>query len=154
MFRERGVSGTGWLPRLVALVPATIYSKLLTAFLVIVALLITVGTVGLQALSEANRRDEELVALQRKIAAYRLLQQETTSQLYSVASALEAPDEQTLDTTLRQLNQFSYDVERIEFVAQNEAELLAQIKTDHDRFRDVETQVRSEERRVGKECRL
>ena len=138
---ERGRALTDWLPRLVARAPATIHTKLLTSFLLIVVLLITVGVVSLQALREANRRDEELVALQRKIAAYRQLQQETTSQLYSVASALLAPDEQTLDTTLRQLNQFSYDVERIEFVAQDEAELLAQIKTDHDRFRDLETQV-------------
>jgi signal transduction histidine kinase/DNA-binding response OmpR family regulator len=140
-FRERGVSGTGWLPRLVALIPATIYSKLLTAFLVIVALLITVGTVGLQSLSEANRRDEELLALQDKITAYRNIQSEAINQLNSVALAFQAPDEQNLDTTLRQLNQFSYDFERIEFVAQDEAELLAQIKTDHDQFRDVETQV-------------
>jgi signal transduction histidine kinase/DNA-binding response OmpR family regulator len=132
---------TSWLPYLVARVPATIRTKLLASFLLIVVLLVTVGVVGVQGLREANQRDEELVALQKKIAAYRQLQQETTSQLYSVASAFQAPDAQTLDTTLRQLNQFSYDVERIEFVAQDEAALLAQIQKDHDRFRDAETQI-------------
>ena len=104
--RDETVSGTGWLPRVVALIPATIYSKLLTAFLIIVALLITVGTVGLQALSEANQRDQELLALQNKITAYRNIQRESINQLYSVALAFQAQDEQTLDTTLRQLNQF------------------------------------------------
>ena len=141
LFTEGEFAEIGWLPRFVAHIPATIYSKLLTAFLVIVALLITVGTVGLRALSDANRRDTELLALQNKITAYRNLQQETTSQLYSVALAFQAPDEPTLDTTLRQLNQFSYDFERIEYVAQDEQELIAQIKTDHDQFREVETQV-------------
>lgn len=139
--REKAVSGTGWLPRFVALIPVNIYSKLLTAFLVIVALLITVGAVGLQALSQANRRDQELLALQDKIAAYRNLEQETTGQLKSVALAFQSPDEQTLDTTLRQLNQFSYAEERIEFVAQDEKGLLARVKEDHNQFRDVETQV-------------
>ncbi len=140
-FREKWASGAGWLPRVVALIPANIYSKLLSAFLIIVALLITVGAVGLEALSEANRRDEELLALQKKITAYRNLQQEAANQLKSVAFAFLDTDEQNLDTTLRQLNQFSYAEERIEFVSQNETEILEQIKNDHDQFRDAETQV-------------
>jgi len=93
-----------WLPRLVARVPATVHTKLLVAFLMIVVLLITFGLVGLQVLSGVNRRAEETAQLQRKIAAYRQLKQGTTAQLYSVASALLVPDEQTLDATLRQLD--------------------------------------------------
>ena len=81
---------------LVARVPARVQSKLLAAFLAIVALLIILGTVGLQALSGVNRRTEELIKLQRKIEAYRQVQQDTTSQLYSVATALLLGDEQTL----------------------------------------------------------
>jgi signal transduction histidine kinase/DNA-binding response OmpR family regulator len=139
--RERGAVLTAWLPRLVARVPAPIYTKLLAAFLVIAALLITVGVVGLQVLNDANRRDEELVALQRKMASYRQLQNDTTTQLYSVASALLSPDEQTLDTALRQLNLFSYDLERLQFVAQDEADLLKRIEADHDQFIAIMTQV-------------
>ena len=90
-----------WLPRLVARVPATVHAKLLGAFLAIVVLLIAVGAVGLQVLSGVNRRAEDLVRLQRKIAAYRQLQHDTTSQLYGVASALLVPDERTLEATLR-----------------------------------------------------
>ena len=130
-----------WLPRLVARAPATIHVKLLASFLLIVVLLITIGVVGLQVLQAANRRIDDVVALQEKVAAYRQLQQETTSQLYSVASVLTSPDAAHLDTTLRQLNQFSYDFDRLQFVAQGEVELLKQIKTDHDQFRAIVTQM-------------
>jgi CHASE3 domain sensor protein len=117
-----------WLPRLVASVPATVHSKLLVAFLTIVALLITVGVVGLQLLSGVNRRAEEMAKLQRKIGAYRQIQHGTIAQLYSITSALLLADERTLTGTLRQLNQFGYDLDRLQFVARDEAELLGQVQ--------------------------
>jgi signal transduction histidine kinase len=125
---------TNWLPYLVARVPATVHSKLLVAFLAIVALLIAVGIVGLQLLGGVNRRAEELVQLQRKIAAYRQLQHDTTAQLYSVASALLVNDERALAATLRQLNQFTYNFDRFAFVAKDEVELLDQVRQDYNRF--------------------
>ena len=85
-----------WLPRLVARVPAKLHAKLIIAFLAIPQL-IALGAVGLQALSDTNQRAKDLVELQRKIAAYRQLQHDTTAQLYSVASALLVDDERTLD---------------------------------------------------------
>jgi len=129
------------LPRLVARVPASVHAKLAGAFLAIVGLLIIVGTVGLQQLSGGNRRAEDLVKLQRKIAAYRQLQHDTTSQLYSVASALQAPDEQTLEATLRQLNQFGYNLDRLEFVARDEVELLGRVREDYEECIQVVTHV-------------
>ena len=65
-----------------------------------------------------------MVQLQRKIAAYRQLNHDTIGQLYSVASSLLTPDERTLEATLRQLNQFGYDLDRLQYVAQDEKELL------------------------------
>lgn len=130
-----------WLPRLVARVPATVHAKLLAAFLAIVLLLIAVGAVGLQVLSRSSRRANELVALQRKIAAYRQLQHDTTAQLYSVASALVVFDEQTLDATLRQLDQFGYDYDRLQFVAKDEAELLDQVRKNYNQFIQIVTKV-------------
>src|SRR5262245_18605157 len=132
---------TGWLPRLVARVPATVHSKLLVAFFAIVVLLILAGVVGLQLLSGVNRRAEEMVDLQRKIAAYRQLQHGTTAQLYHITSALLLPDEQTLAAALRQLNQFGYDFDRLQFVARDEAELLGQVQKNYDQFVDVVTRV-------------
>jgi signal transduction histidine kinase/HAMP domain-containing protein len=130
-----------FLPRLVARVPAKVHAKLLIAFLAIVVLLIAVGAVGLQVLSESHRRAEELVILQRKIAAYRQLQHDTTAQLYSVTSALLVPEERTLEATLRQLNQFGYDLDRLQFVAKDEVELLGEVRKDYEQFIRVVTQV-------------
>jgi len=130
-----------WLIGLVARVPARVHAKLLVAFLAIVILLIIVGAVGLQTLSSVNRRAEQLVQLQRKIAAYRQLQHDTTGQLYSVSAALLVPDERTLDATLRQLNQFGYDLDRLQFVARDEVELLGRVREDYDQFIKVVTQV-------------
>ncbi len=132
---------TDWLPRLVARVPATVHAKLLAAFLVMVVLLITVGAVGLQALGGVNRRAEEVVTLHRKIAAYRQLQHDTTGQLYSVASDLLVPDEQTLEATLRQLNQFGYDLDRLQFVSQDEVELFGRVRKEYDQFIQVVARV-------------
>jgi signal transduction histidine kinase len=126
---------------LVARVPARVQSKLLAAFLAIAALLIIMGVVGLQVLSGVNRRTEELIQLQRKIETYRQVQHDTTSQLYSVANALLLADEQTLSSTLRQLNQFGYDVDRLKFVAKDEVELIDQFQHDYNRLIDIVTAV-------------
>ena len=130
-----------WVIGLVARIPARVHAKLLTGFLVIVALLIVVGAAGLEVLTEVNRRAEDLVKLQRKIAAYRQLQHDTTSQLYSVASALNVPEDRTLEATLRQLNQFGYDLDRLQFIAKDEVELLGQVREDYEKFIGVVTRV-------------
>ncbi len=131
----------GWLPRLVARARASIYTKLLVAFLAIVAMMLASGLVGLRALSEVNTRAEDMVQLQRKIAAYRQLNHDTIGQLYSVASSLLKPDERTLEATLRQLNQFGYDLDRLQFVAQDEKELFARVRQDYEEFIRIVTQV-------------
>jgi len=130
-----------WLPQAVARAPATIYAKLLAAFLAIAALLVLVGVVGLAELGRVNQRAEDFVKLQRKIAAYRQIQHDTTAQLYTVASALLVPDERTLGATLRQLNQFGYDLDRLQFVAQDEVELLGRVRVDYEAFIGVVTEV-------------
>jgi signal transduction histidine kinase/CheY-like chemotaxis protein len=131
----------GSLVHAVARMPTSIHAKLVMAFLAMVALLITLGAVGLQVLSASNSRAEELVLLQRKIAAYRQLQNDTTEQLYSVASALLAPDEATLEATLRQLSQFGYDFDRLQYVARDETELLALVRQDYAQFSEISNRV-------------
>ena len=118
----------------VARLPFRVQTKLLGAFLAIVALLIVVGAAGLQVLTGVNERTVELIRSERKIAAYRQVQHDTTSQLYRVTSALLANDDRSVDSALRQLNQFGYDLERLQFVAKNEGELLGRVKQDYDRF--------------------
>src|SRR5258708_36883691 len=129
------------LVRFVSRVPARVQIKLLAAFLATGTLLIAMGAVGLQVLSGVNQRTDELIRLQRKIEAYRQVQHDTTSQLYSVSSVLLSSDDLTLSSTLRQLNQFGYNVDRLQFVARDEVELLDRFQQDYDRFTSVVTQV-------------
>jgi signal transduction histidine kinase len=147
-----------WWPRLVARVQASIRVKLLVAFLATVALMLAAGLVGLRAVTEVNRRAEDMVQLQRKIAAYRQLNHDTISQLYSVASALLKPEERTLDATLRQLNQFGYDLDRLQFVAQDEVELFARVRHDYEEFIGVVTHavelIRQGQPAAGRELQL
>jgi signal transduction histidine kinase len=132
---------TGWLVDLVARVPTRVQTKLLAAFLAIAALLVMAGAVGLQVLRGVNERTEELIHLQRKIEAYRQVQHDTTSQLYSVSSALLSSDDSTLSSTLRRLNQFGYDADRLQFVAKDEVDLLAEFQQQYGRFVDIVTHV-------------
>jgi signal transduction histidine kinase len=131
----------GALVGLVARVPARVQVKLLAAFLAIEVLLIVMGAVGLELLSGVNGRTDEIIRLQRKIEAYRQVQHDITSQLYSVASVLLSSDELTLSSTLRRLNQFGYNVDRLQFVAKDEVELLDRFQQDYTRFRSIETNV-------------
>ena len=126
---------------LVARAPASVQTKLLVAFLTIVGLLIALGGAGLIALSGINDRTDELIRLQRKIAAYRQVQHDTTGQLYGISTALLFADERMLDAALRQLNQFGYDLDRLEYVAKDEATLLGEVRQEYGRFIDVVTHV-------------
>ena len=125
----------------VARLPMRVQTKLLIAFLVIVMLLVALGAVGLYTLSGINQRTEELIQSERKIAAYRQVQHDTTSQLYSVASALLVSDERTLDSALRQLYQFGYDLEHLQFVAKDELELLGTVRQEYEHFIAIVTRV-------------
>src|SRR5262249_35277988 len=126
---------------LVARVPARVQTKLLAAFLTIVGLLIVLGAVGLSVLSGVDDRTDELIKLQRKIAAYRQVQHDTTSQLYGLSTAQLSPDDRMLDAALRQLNQFGYDLDRLEFVAKDEAELLGKVRDEYKGFIDIATRI-------------
>jgi len=122
-------------------VPARVQTKLLVAFLIIVSLLIVLGAVGLVVLGESNSRTVDLIRAERKISAYRQIQSDTASQLYRVSAALFAADQRALDAALRQLNQFGYDLERLQYVAQDEVELLGRVRKDYDQFVEVVTRL-------------
>src|SRR5260370_25294596 len=124
------------LVRLVSRVPARVQIKLLAAFLAIEVLLIMMGAVGLHVLSGGNQRTDELIRLQRKIESYRQVQHDTTNQLYSVSSILPSSDYVTLESTLRHLNQL-INVDRLEFVAKDEIDLLDRFRKDYDQFTSI-----------------
>lgn len=128
-----------WLPRWVARLRATIHTKLLAAFLLIALLLLSAAAVGVNALSEMNRRAQEMAQLQRKIAAYRQLSHDSITQLYGVATALLQPEERRLDATLRQLKQFGYDLDRLQFLAQDEIKVMERVRSDFESFIKIVT---------------
>jgi signal transduction histidine kinase len=130
-----------WLPRLVSKAPFTVHTKLIGAFFVIAALLIIFGLVVIQVLSGMNSRSEDLSQLRRKVAAFRQLQHDTTAQLYIVTSALLSPQERTLENALRQLNEYRYDLERLQFVTKDEAALFRKINAEHERLNQLIVQV-------------
>lgn len=130
-----------WLPRLVARAPFTVHTKLIGAFFAIAALLIIFGIVVIQVLSGINRRSEDLSKLRRKVAAFRQLQHDTTAQLYGVTTALLSPEERMLESALRQLHQFRYDLERLQFVTKDEAELFSRIRDQHEQLIQVITRM-------------
>lgn len=125
----------------VARVPVRVHAKLLFAFLAIVATLALLGAVGLGILNRMHERNEELTALQRKIAAYHRVQHDTTRQLYGVASALLSEDQRALNSVLRQFSQFGYNLDRLQLVEKDEAELLAEVRDDYDHFIAIVTSV-------------
>src|SRR5258708_28044192 len=95
------------------------------------------GAVGAHVLSGGNQRTDELNRLQRKIESYRQVQHDTTNQLYSVSSILPSSDYVTLESTLRHLNQLRYNVDRLEFVAKDEIDLLDRFPKGYDQFTSI-----------------
>src|SRR5512134_426090 len=129
------------LPRIVARAPFTVHAKLIGAFFAIVALLIIFGIVVLQVLGGVNRRSEDVGKLRRKVAAFRQLQHNTTTQLYSMTTALLSPEERMLESALRQLHEFRYDLDRLQFVTQDEVELYNKIGKEHEQLVEVITKI-------------
>jgi signal transduction histidine kinase len=127
-----------WLPRLVARVPATVNTKLLVGFLVIVALLIVLGGVGLQVLGRLNVRAEDLVRRQQRIAAYRQFQRDT------LLPPSWSWNDTTLEATLRRLSEFRYDLDQLQFVAMDDSEQLARLREDYENFVEIVGQLITE----------
>ena len=55
--------------------------------------------------------------------------------------ALAAPDNATLSSALRQINQFGYDLDRVSFVAKDEVALLGRLREEYSRFIAIATRV-------------
>jgi signal transduction histidine kinase/HAMP domain-containing protein len=53
---------------------------------------------------------------------------------------LLSEEDRALDSVLRQLSQFGYDLDRLQYVAEDEVELLAEVREDYDRFIGIVTE--------------
>src|SRR6516165_6826220 len=135
------MGGRDALVGFVGRIPVPVRTKLLAAFLLVELLLVALGATGLLALREVEQRGRELASLQHKIDAYRQMQHDTLRQLYGVSAALASPDNATLSSALRQINQFGYDLDRVSFVAKAEVALLSRLRDDYSRFIGIATRV-------------
>src|SRR5262245_50179106 len=99
-----------------------------------VVLFVLLGAVGLGVLRSSNQRAASLLELQRRVAAYRQLQSNSTDLLYTVSSALLATDDETVAVAARRLGQFSYDFDRAEYVSGDNRAVLSQIAGDYAGF--------------------
>jgi HAMP domain-containing protein len=135
------MGGVDALVGYVGRIPAPIRTKLLAAFLLVELLLVALGATGLLALREVGQRAGELASLQHKIDAFRQMQHDTLRQLYGVSAALAVPDDATLSSALRQINQFGYDLDRVAFVAKDEYALLGHVREEYSRFISIATRV-------------
>ncbi|MEM1352848.1 MAG: hypothetical protein AAGF27_10910 [Pseudomonadota bacterium] len=118
----------------IARVPARLRSKLLFAFLSIVVLQILLGAVGLRVLQGMHERNQDLIALQSKIGVYRTVQHDTTRHLYRVAAALLSENQRDLEALSRQLNQFGFELNRLQLVEKDEAALMANVRAQYEEF--------------------
>jgi adenylate cyclase len=121
----------------VARFPTRLHNKLLFAFLTIVAMLVVLGGFGLYILQGMQERSERLIALQRKIAVYGTVQHNTTRQLYEVSSALLNGTQTELNRVARQIQQFGYELDRLQLVEQDELELMETVQEEYGRFIDL-----------------
>jgi signal transduction histidine kinase len=146
------------LVELIAHAPGRVQTKLLIAFLTIAGLLMIVGAVAVSALNSVDHQTQTLIKLQREIGAYRQIQQDTTRQLYGIATAMLFPNDPTLEAALRQLNQFGYDFNRLEFVAKQQPELIEKVGMEYKNLvtsvRQVADLMRSGRREEAREVQM
>ncbi len=107
----------------------------------LVALLVVLGGLGLTQLGAANARSERIYELQRKTSVYRDMRQATTDQLSAVAVAIGTGDTRELEVAIRQVGLGTYGLDRVAFVAADEAEMVQQVREAHEEFRGVMTSV-------------
>lgn len=126
-----------WLPRLVARAPFPVHTKLLGAFFAIAMLLIIFGVIVIQVLSSINRRSADLGNLLNKTAVLRQFQYDRTAQLYSVTAALLSPDERHIESALKHLHQFRFDIESVHPATPDELELMKRIRKEQEQLVEV-----------------
>lgn len=88
------------------------------------ALLIALGIIGLVLLGQANARAERLVEIQGRTAAVRDVRLATTTQLYKLTLALATSEQGAIDAADGQIALTTYAIDRLEFVATDEADLI------------------------------
>ena len=118
----------------VARAPLRVQTKLSLAFLVIVALLIMLGAVGLRVVAAIDQRTQDLIRSETMIARYRQAQRDTTRQLYTISTALWLSDQSKMDSALKELTEFRGVLGGLHGMTAEMDPLVGQLRQEYDRF--------------------
>jgi len=122
----------------VARVPASVHTKLLTAFLVITALFIAMAVVSLQTIASTAQQSRKMHAAHERVEWAQQIEHALARQMHYTALALLLRDEATVAQILRENNRFNNTLARLEGVATpDERELIQQIRARQDEAMNV-----------------
>jgi signal transduction histidine kinase len=128
----------GSLVNLVARVPASVHTKLLTAFLVITALFITMAGVSLETIVRTAHQSRRMHEAHERVEWSQQIDHALARQMHFTALALLLRDEASVARVLRENNRFNETLSRIEAVGTpEERDLIQQIRARQDGVMDA-----------------
>jgi signal transduction histidine kinase len=117
----------------VARVPASVHTKLLTAFLVITALFIAMAGVSLETIARTADQSRKMHEAHERVEWSQMIDHALARQMHFTALALLLRDEATVARILRENNRFNDTLARLEGAATSEErELIQQIRARQD----------------------
>jgi signal transduction histidine kinase len=126
-------SPLGLLVRWVAGIQASVHTKLLCAFLLIVLLFIAMGTVSLQTIARMSHQSELLHQAHKRVDASRQIEHALAMQMNFIAMALPLQDEDMITNFLRENNRFNNTLARLEEAATPEVtKMIERIRAAQD----------------------
>jgi signal transduction histidine kinase len=123
----------GALVRWVARIPASVHTKLLTAFLLVTALFLAMGVVSFRIITGIARESVLLDEAHRRVDSSRHIEHALAMQLNFTAMALLLRDETTIANVLRENNRFNSTLAQIEAAAPpEERTIIERIRASQD----------------------
>jgi signal transduction histidine kinase len=119
--------------RVVANWRTSVHKKLLTAFLLVTALFLVMGSFSVQTVNRMSRQTEHLEEAHQRIHWSQDIQHSLAMQMHFTAMALILRDEETLGQILRENNRFNDTLARIEEAApDDERQIIQKIRTGQE----------------------
>jgi signal transduction histidine kinase len=126
-------SPLGALVRWVARLPVSVHAKLLTAFLLVVALFFAMGAASVRITTGIARQTLQIDEAHRRVDASRRIEHALAMQMNFTAMALLLRDETTIASVLRENNRFNSTLAQIEQAAQpEERDIIERIRLNQD----------------------
>src|SRR5499427_7828585 len=123
----------GLLVRWVARIQASVHTKLLGGFLVVILLFIAMGALSLQTIARMSRQSQLLHQAHERVDSSRQIEHALAMQMNFIAMALLLKDENTIAHFLRENNRFNSMLARLaEAAPPEEGQMIERIRTAQD----------------------